>query len=327
MGKRRIRNLKSLGIDSIVGIDTREDRRAEATSLYNITTYSSLSSALGELKFHCWFISVPPDLHHGYIREALRQNIPCFVEASVLDTDFDYIVKESSEKGVLVAPSCTLRFHPAIKKIYELIKDREIGDITNVIYHSGQFLPDWHSFESVSDYYVSNPATGGAREIVPFEMTWISDLFGFPQRVACLFKKTMQIEGAEGIDDTYNLLMDYEDFIINLTVDVVSRCATRRLTINGTQKQLFWNWEENGVKVYDPKENVWVEHGYATLPAQSGYNKNITEQMYIEEVQHFLRAVEGVAVFPNSIENDWKVLRLLYAAEASSQSGSFKSIK
>jgi threonine dehydrogenase-like Zn-dependent dehydrogenase len=34
MGKRRIRNLKSLGYNDIVGFDKRADRRQEAKKLY-----------------------------------------------------------------------------------------------------------------------------------------------------------------------------------------------------------------------------------------------------------------------------------------------------
>ena len=39
------------------------------------------------------------------------------------------------------------------------------------VYHSGQYLPDWHPWESYKDFYVSNPATGARREIVPFELS------------------------------------------------------------------------------------------------------------------------------------------------------------
>jgi hypothetical protein len=72
-------------------------------------------------------------------------------------------------------------------------------------------------------------------------------------------KKTREIEGAGEIDDTYNILMDYGKFTINLVVDVVSRYATRRLLINGSDRQLFWNWDENAIKVYEPSGERWGE--------------------------------------------------------------------
>jgi hypothetical protein len=178
-------------------------------------------------------------------------------------------------------------------------------------------LPDWHNYEKVSDYYVSSKETSGGREIVPFELTWITLLLGIPKRVVGFFKKTIEIEGASNIDDTYNLLMDYGNNIFNLSVDVVSRYATRRLVINGDKKQLYWNWDQNVIKIFDPETSEWDSHSYEIAAAKDGYNKNITEQMYINEIASFISAMNKESKFPNSLEHDKAVLNLLYSVEKS----------
>jgi len=317
MGKRRVRNLKALGYNNVVGFDVREDRRREVQETYSIIVESVLAIALTKFSFRAFIISVPPDIHYIYLNMAVELCIPAFVEASVVDTEMHELIQLANSKKVLIAPSCTLYFHPAIKKIAEIIVGKVLGNITNILYHSGQYLPDWHTYEKVSDYYVSKKDTGGAREIVPFELTWITMLLGFPKRVTGIYKKTTEIEGAEDIDDTYNLLMDFGKMIFNLSVDVVSRCATRRLVINGDKKQLFWNWEDGAFKIFDPLQNGWTETKYETLGAQKGYNKNITEQMYIDEIAAFVDAIEAGKKFPNNLEHDYRVLKLLYAVEAS----------
>lgn len=317
MGKRRVRNLQALGVKNIVGFDQREDRREESKHKYNINVVSSFEDALTNFNIDAFVISLPPDIHHVYMKKALELNIPAFIEASVVDTDFNEMILDAKSKGVCLAPSCTLFFHPAIKKIAEIIKNGDLGIISNFLYHSGQYLPDWHTYEDVSDYYVCNKETGGGREIVPFELTWITLVLGFPKRVVGLYKNAIQIKGAEFIDETYNLLMDYGNSIFNLSVDVVSRYATRRLTINGNKKQLYWNWDDNMIKIYDPQKNVWEEVKYETISAQDGYNKNITEQMYIDEMEAFLKAAKGEKSFPNNLEHDHQVLKVLYAVESS----------
>lgn len=317
MGKRRVRNLQALGIKNIVGFDKREDRRIESVDKYHIEVVGSFEEAISNYKIDAFVISLPPDIHHIYMKKALELNIPAFIEASVVDTDFEEMIKESKEKGICLAPSCTLFFHPAIKKIAEMVKNGDLGIISNFLYHSGQYLPDWHTYEDVNEYYVSNKETGGGREIVPFELTWITLVLGFPKRVVGLYKNAIQIKGAENIDETYNLLMDYGNSIFNLSVDVVSRYATRRLTINGDKKQLYWNWDDNMIKIYDPKTSNWDEIKYETISAQSGYNKNITEQMYIDEMEAFLNAAKREKDFPNTLEHDHKVLKVLYAVESS----------
>lgn len=315
MGKRRIRNLQSMGISQIIGFDLREDRRSEAAEKYNIQVFADFKEACTNKRIDALIISVPPDMHHIYMKEAIEQGVPAFIEASVVDTDMEKIMKDATDKNILLAPSCTFFFHPAIKQIAEIINNKELGEISNFLYHSGQYLPDWHTYEKVSEYYVSKKETGGAREIVPFELTWITLVLGFPQRVVGMFKKTIQIEGAENIDDTYNMLLDYGCSIFNLTVDVVSRFPTRRLTINGDKKQLYWNWDENMIKLFDPETNHWSEITYDTLSAESGYNKNITEQMYIDEMSAFVNAAQHNGVYPNNLKHDHDVLKILYSVE------------
>ena len=325
MGKRRIRCLKALGyeINDIAGFDVREDRRKEAEQKYGIKTYSDIENALETENPSALVISVPPDFHHIYIEIALEKGIHFFVEASVVDTNMDIIKEKLRNTDIVAAPSATLLFHPAIKIISEIIKNGELGKISNIIFHSGQYLPDWHTYEKVSEYYVSNPTTGGAREIVPFELTWLTHLFGFPKRVCGNVRKTINIEGAEEIDDTYNFLLDYKDFMATFTIDVVSRYATRRLLINGDEKQLQWDWNLNQIQVYDPIKTKWENVPYEMKSAEAGYNPNIGENMYVDELNAFIQAIEGKGPFISSMENDHKVLKLLYAIEQADRDSTY----
>lgn len=319
MGKRRIRNLQALGVKEIVGFDGRKDRREEAQNLYNISLLDQINKGnIQSNGFDALVISVPPAAHHHYMEMSAKLKIPFFVEASVVDEGLNEVISTVKENNIIAAPSGTLFFHDGIRKIYEIVQSGELGKITNVTYHSGQYLPDWHTYEKVSEYYVSQKETGGAREIVPFELTWITKLFGFPKTVMGSYLKTIEIVGAEEIDDTYNAILSYkEGFLINLTIDVVSRFATRSLLINGSKKQLRWLWENQSIEIFDPKSNKWESYKYESLKAHDGYNKNITEQMYINEVTNFLNAVTGKEAFFNDLEYDRNVLRLLYTIEQS----------
>lgn len=317
MGKRRVRCLQSLGYKNIIGFDLRQDRRDETLQKYGIRTYGDFFKAIDEFNPDAFIISVPPHIHHEYIKLAIKNNKHFFVEASVVDTDMDEIKRNLRDVSIVAAPSLTMAFHPAIKQIIAIIKSGDLGTISNVIFHSGQYLPDWHTYEKVSDYYVSNPATGGAREIVPFELSWITQILGFPKRVCGNVRKTINIEGAEKIDDTYNFLFDYDNSLAVITIDVVSRSATRRLLINGNQKQLIWDWNQKNIQIYDAKIDKWQILEYQMSKAESGYNQNIGENMYIDELKDFIEAIDSKKPFINTMENDHNVLKLLYAIEES----------
>lgn len=322
MGKRRVRCLQALGYRDVYGFDSRADRRNEAEERYGIRTFDNVEVAINETAPHALIISVPPDAHHIFMKIAVQRRIHFFVEASVVDTDMDAIRRDVEKAGIVGAPSATLRFHPGIRKIGELVKSGALGKVSNVIYHCGQYLPDWHTYENVSDYYVSNPLTGGAREIVPFELTWITDIFGMPRKVFGNVRRTIRIQGAEKIDDTYNCLLDYGDLLATITIDVVSRAATRRLTINGDARQLRWDWNQNCVDLFDPAKSKWESLSYEVQKAAAGYNPNIGEQMYIDELRTFIEATQGKGKWVNSIADDHAVLKLLYAIEAADRGGS-----
>lgn len=325
MGKRRIRCLQALGHPEkeIAGFDIREDRRQEVKSKYGVNVFDSFEKALQQHNPDALIISVPPDLHHIYMQKSVENDLPFFVEASVLDTNFEKLIAETKERSIIGVPSATMLFHPAIKKIKQIIDEGELGKICNITFHSGQYLPDWHTYEEVSDFYVSNKETGGAREILPFELTWITSIFGYPNRLSGVYKKTTNIQGAEEIDDTYSFILDYDSFLINGLIDVVSRSATRKLLINGNLKQLAWDWNKDAIEIFDPEKNEWEQRSYSMKQAEEGYDPRIGENMYIDEVRAFIDAVNGNGNFPNSLEEDHKVLKMLYAIEKASDSNSF----
>lgn len=312
MGKRRIRCLKALGHTDITGFDPRQDRAEETAKSYGVKVTQDFKS-LQFASFDAFVISTPPNLHNFYLKLALEFRKPSFVEASVLLDGLEEITAEAKAKNVFLAPSTTLRYHPIVRDIREIVQSKKYGKITNFSYVSGQYLPDWHPWEPITDFYVSKKETGGAREIVPFELTWMSEVFGWPEQVQGLFGKTMDL-GAD-IDDTYALNLKYKGFIGQLMVDVVARHAQRRLVINLEQAQITWDWNDNAFKVFEAQNQRHVVFEQPVAASASGYNKNIIEQMYIEEVSAFIQGIKNSSAYPNTMEDDMRVLKILLASE------------
>ncbi len=316
MGKRRIRNLIHLNERDILGFDIQEKRRQEVDKLYNTQTIANVEDTPWK-NVDALIISTPPHIHDAYIKLAIEKKKPCFVEASVILKNLPELNRKAKKANVLIAPSCTLRFHPAIKDIAALVKSGLYGQVTNFTYHSGQYLPDWHPWEKVKDYYAGQKETGGAREIVPFELTWITDIFGFPKKIFGAYGKTTDI-GAP-IDDTYAFVMDFGRSFGTVTVDIVARYAIRHLILNMERGQIIWRWDEPVVSLYEAGKKRWVRYHYPQGQVATGYNVNISEDMYIEEIKAFIDALHTNSrkPFPNSIENDIKILTLLETIEHS----------
>ena len=63
------------------------------------------------------------------------------------------------------------------------------------------------------------------------------------------------------------------------------------------------------------------------LKANEKYNSNITESMYIDEIESFINHFKKINKFPNSLEHDNEVLNILYQAEKSNTENKTKSLK
>jgi len=86
---------------------------------------------------------------------------------------------------------------------------------------------------------------------------------------------------------------------------------------------LLWDWNQNQIQIYNPIRHEWESIPYEMRNAEPGYNPNIGENMYVEEMKHFIEAVEGKHPFINTLENDHKVLKLLYAIEESDKTSKY----
>lgn len=314
MGKRRIRCLMSLGVvpENIWGMDSREDRRGKAKEDYGIKIAMD-ESQINFNKVKAIIVSLPPDKHNIGIDIAIRYSKPVFVEASVIIEDAKK-VREAS-KHIFLAPSCTFVFHPIIKEIKKIVSSGRFGKVCNFSYHSGQYLPDWHPWENVKDFYVSKRETGGAREIVPYELTWITDLFGFPEEIKGFYRKTG--ETGCNIEDSYVCIMSYGNMVGMLLVDVVSRYPARNLIINLECGQIQWRWDTEQIEVYDAlsRKRFFINQG--KQKHENGYSTMIGEDMYREELESFLTNIHDPAKYPNTLEKDIKVLELLTDIENS----------
>ena len=317
MGKRRIRNLMALKEEDIIAFDLKEERRKEAEEKYGIRTFAEFEDAMRE-KPNVFIISVPPDIHLQYQKFAVNNDIHFFTEASVVDEGLDEIIELVKLKGIIGVPSSTLRFHPSIKKIKELVDNKKIGKLCTFTHHSGQFLPDWHPWEEIDDFYVSQKATGGGREIVPYELSWITWIFGEVSSVSGLVRNSLNF--GEGINDIFHALITFKSGLVaHLLVDVVSRYAYRHFKLLGENGVIEWDWNQKQVGLYNPMNQSWKYFKQESGKAEEGYNVNIIEEIYIDEMRHFLNAVRKKEKYHYSLEDDKKVLNILYKIEESHQ--------
>ncbi len=322
MGKRRIRNLLSLGYtaEEIAGFDPREDRREEASSKYVISTYQTVEGAFEGFKPEALVISTSPESHMKYAFMALEMGLPSFIEASVTDKEkILELSKVAKDKKQVFAPSCTMKYFAGPILIRKLLNEGKIGKTLFFNYQTGQHLEEWHPWEEIGDYYVSKRETSGAREIVPFELTWLNSLFGDPKILSGY--KSKKSDMPFDFDDFYHFSMQYQDGTFGgVFVDVLTRKkACRRLHIVGSQGQIIFDGDQNVVKYVTANDDNWITIDLAEGSKEKGYIN--PEEPYISEMSDFCNAVKNSnqSLFPNTLEEDYKILDLLNHIEEQTQ--------
>lgn len=292
MGKRRIRLIKSNFPDvDIIGIDNSEERCKEVEDLFNIKTLSNSDEFFEYNNCEAVFISTPPLTHSKIINNALNNNLSVFTEINLVKDMYDENIDLADENNLTLFLSSTQLYRKEINYIASKISD--FNKTTNYIYHIGNYLPDWHPWESYKNFFVGNKKTNGCREILTIELPWIINTFGEIKQVHVSKNKITDLE------------VDYPDsFFVNvihkngsngvLIIDLVSRHAVRNLEIINEDGYIQWDGTPEGLKEWNSNSNELDEINlYDEISNQEDYNQTIIENAYLEEIKDFFNTLNS----------------------------------
>jgi predicted dehydrogenase len=330
MGKRRIRNLKILNQNDIIGFDIKSERRTESEKLYNISTFKTIDEAWNENP-DAVIISTSPKEHFEYAKKSANKKIPFFTEINTLKIEqMNEIIEIIKKNQTIGIPSCNLRFHPIVKQIKKLIAEEKIGKPLHFNLHSGAYLPDWHPWEKIDNFYVSKRETGGGRDELAWELTWIFWIMGNPKSV---FGNTVKLgEFDADILDTYDSLIEFENGSIgHVLVDVISLPFIKTCEIVGTNGMIRWDWNECKIKLYQSDSKKWSEikesniiHGYKIEKQKEGFaiSENLgLQESYIQEIENFIQIIKNEKKSDYTFDDERNQLTVMYSIEESFETG------
>lgn len=308
MGRRRIRLYKQLDKDAqFICVDSNFDRIKQIQEDGHIA-YTDLNEAVKE-KPDLAFVSTSPLSHAAIISVLLQNRINTFTEINLSSKNYDQMIYLAKENNVKLFLSSTMLYENQIQKIKELVK-KETQPLT-YIYHIGQYLPDWHPWESYKDFFIGRKETNGCREIYAIQLPWIVDTFGEVINLIAVSQKSTKLE--IDYDDSYITTFEHKNgnkgvFI----VDVVSRIATTYLEIIGENIHLTWDGSNDGLKIYNIAENkIETYTAYENLEHDDNYAANISENPYLDEIKDFISYVKNGTEPKWSIQKDYAVLGLI----------------
>lgn len=289
MGKRRIRLLRQ--IDStveIIGIDNRTDRMDEVREQYGIRCVESLENISDIID--CAFVCTSPQYHRDIIYECLKRNCHVFSEINLIADGYEENIQLAKENGKVLFLSSTPLYKAEMRYIDSEVKKCKKNLIYN--YHAGQYLPDWHPWDDLKDFFIGKKETNGCRELFAIELPWLQETFGKIIDMQVIKRKTTALQ--LDFPDVYIVQLIHENGNIgNLLIDVVSRQATRHLEI--ISEDLFIRWEGTPDSLYqkDLENNEMKNIQVGEYIHEKGYGSFINEYAYMEEIQEFFNVLNG----------------------------------
>lgn len=315
MGRRRVRLLKQISVDfEIVGVDSNPDRQKQAEEELGIGTRSDLENILMDFRPECAVISTSPLSHASLIEACLKHGCHVFTELNLVSDKYEENMLLAKEQKKTLFLSSTFLYRDEIKYVAEKVANTD--GLLNYNYHVGQYLPDWHPWESIQNYFVGDKCTNGCRELFAIELPWIIKTFGEIKSYKVLSDRNSQLPIE--YDDNYLLLVEHTNGNKGvLCVDVVSRKAVRNLEVYGEKLYLTWDGTPLGLKEYD-YENKAEKHInlYDSVDKHEGYASFVIENAYKNELETFINVVNGAGRAEYTFEEDKGVLAIIDDIEA-----------
>jgi predicted dehydrogenase len=318
MGSRRLRDLAGRSDVECAVFDARADRRSRSAQQFGVRTFEEFDAALG-WEPDALVISSPPDQHERYVSVALELGLHHFSEANIWTPNVDSILNLSDAKRLISAPSCSLHFLGVIRELKRIVAD-ELGSLHAYQMSLSTYMPSWHPQENL-EYYARHRATSAGREMVPFELLWLNDVFGKPENASGRVARRGELAGMQ--EDVWSLQLHLQSGATGqLIVTMGSVRDCREGMAIGTHGVIRFNIVTGAIT-----REIGIDAQQQTHLFGGTADRAALERAYFEEINCFIDAIQGHATWPLGYDFSSLATASLAACESSAISGKIEPVR
>src|SRR3989338_11190999 len=309
IGRRHVCNLSTLGKKNIVVVEPNALRAQELMRELGVTTAPSLEEAWSRQAFQVTFVCSPSIYHLDQARISAEQGSDLFIEKPLAHTleGVQKLLALTEKNNLITMVGSNWKFYPLFQKMKELIDQGAIGRVLSARCQFGQYLPDWHPWEGYRRGYSANRKLGGGVLLDSHEFDYLTWFLGPVKKIVTFAGKTSNLEiDVEDVSET--ILAFVSGAIGEIHLDYVQRFYQRNYEFFGETGTITWDVNHKKVLVKrvgdEPQEHL----------LESDYDFNT---MYLEELKHFLLAVQNKLPTITPIEKGGGIVTLIEAAKIS----------
>jgi len=317
IGQRHIRNLKSIGIDSIVALRTQKGHFKELPTELGVVEVSNWDDAINQ-KPDIAIIANPSSLHLEYALKLVPLVKGIFIEKPLSDSldGFDELASSVKKHKTVLFVGYNLMFHPIIGAMKEFIDTNDLGNIINLQCQFGQWLPLWHPYEDYEKaYYARKDLGGGVALTLIHEVQMAIEFAGDPLEVAGFVTNSDLLKlDVDVISDA--MVKHKSGCVSQIHLDYIQKPQHRSGLISFERGWLSYDYNQSRVIAQGTEDDLPRE-----IWSDEKYDMN---EMYVDEMKEFINYVEeGRVKHPFDIDCAIKSIKLI---DALFESNNTKSI-
>lgn len=291
IGKRHCANLLELGVKDIVLLrDKSKGNDYGLEEIYNIDDFFLYN-------FDFVIISNPTAFHFDFLKPLINRNQNLIVEKPIAATENEYFQLKELLKSYQGHGLCAynLRFHPAIKKVKELLDIGKAGRIYSARFFVGQYLPDWRPNTNYRDSYSSKSELGGGVILdLSHEIDLAYYLFGeVKSNFHSITTKLSNLDiNTEDISEVH--YQTENNSIISIHLDYLVQGYSRHFEVIGETAQINCDLFTNEIKVIGKNNEIIEIYNF------DNFTRN---DMYIEMLKYYLNHFKEYQILtPNLLD-------------------------
>lgn len=313
IGRRHLQNLLTLGHDVAAIADASPQRLEELRAVCpGAVLTADADKALAE-SADAALICSPPNFHVPQARRAVARGLHVFIEKPLAEslTGTEALANEAATAKRVAFVACNLRFHPSLLQVKKLLEEGRIGRPLSVRAQVGYYLPFWRPQTDYRRGYGANKAMGGGVILdCIHEFDYLRWLLGEITEVFCIAEKKTSLD--MDVEDNADILLRFASgTVANLHLDYIQRTYRRSCELIGEEGVLVWDYIAQTIHLYG-KEDRQLQ----VFPRNINSDLN---QMFVDEMKHFVNCVQGREQPALDIHGARIVLDVALAAKVSSE--------
>ena len=280
IGRRHLRNLRSLGVKLLAACDPDPERLRPMVEELGVETFEDLGLALADFRPDAVFVCTPPVMHVTQALSAILAGAHVFVEKPLSDhmEGIAELRDTARQTGRVVQVGYNMRFHPGIRQLREILERGAIGRVLWARAEVGQYLPDWRPWQDYRQSYTARRELGGGIILdASHEIDYVTWLLGEPVEVLCMAGRVSDLQ--VNVEDCATVLLRFASGAqADIHLDFIQRTASRSCKLAGELGTAIW--EGNELRVLRPSTAPEI----TTLPEND-------DSMYVDEVVHFFECI------------------------------------